>query len=41
MPSTHVFGILHLMNHGHGRHESVTRRWVFGGGGSNGRGLHL
>jgi hypothetical protein len=29
------------LNHGHGRHESVTRLEVFGGGESNGRGLHL
>jgi hypothetical protein len=38
--STHVFDVLRL-NHGHGRHESVTRLGVFGGGELNGRGLPI
>jgi hypothetical protein len=29
------------LNHGHGRHESVTRLGVLGDGESNERGLHL
>ncbi len=38
--STLVFDVLRL-NHGHGRHESVTRLGVFGGVKSNGSGQHL